>query len=124
MANSLFVVNGVDLTTHIVAPTYIMNELNVYEEWTDANKVNHRDVIRTRVTGSFDVYIDNETDFNTFVNMIENKSGGDYITATVYINNKDTTDTRNFFITCELPNIVPMFGRQPIDPISVELEEA
>lgn len=124
MSDLLFSINGIDFTRHITAPSYEVNEESVYNEWTDANKDTHRDVIRNRVSGSFDVIFDNEPDLNTFINMINDKDKSDRVEATVYINNKAVVATKKFFIDFKPKNSIPFFGRKPFETATVEITEA
>lgn len=124
MSTILFSINGIDFTRHITAPSYEVNEESVCNEWTDANKVDHRDVIRTRVSGSFDVIFDNEPDLNTFINMVNDKDKSDRVEATVYVNNKMTTVTKKFFIDFKPVNSIPFFGRKEFETTTVEITEA
>ena len=123
--SSLFVVNGVDITRFITVPSYKVNEFSVSSEWTDANEVTHRDVIRKRVKGSFSVLFDNEKDYTDFLKLIdENTTPGDYIIATVFVNNKNRTMTKNFFIDMEPQNEIPFMGHRELDGFDVDIEES
>lgn len=122
--HSLFIVNGVDLTHNITVPSYKVNEFSVSSEWNDANEVRHKDVIRKRVKGSFTVMFDNITDYNNFLQLIdENTTSGDYIIATVFLNNKNRVVTRNFFIDMDPQNEVPFMGRRELDGFDIDIEE-
>ena len=49
------VVGNTDITNYIVSGTYAVNSSDQYESWKDGNGVEHRIVVRTKVTGSFDI---------------------------------------------------------------------
>lgn len=122
--HSLFIVNGVDITQNITVPSYKVNEFSVSSEWNDANEVTHKDVIRKRVKGSFTVLFDNPTDYTNFLQLIdENTTPGDYVIATVYLNNKNRVVTRNFFINMEPQNEMPFMGRKELDGFDIDIEE-
>ena len=121
---SLFVVNGVDVTTHITVPSYKVLEYTIGEKWTDANEVDHKDVIRKRAKGSFTVLFNDITEYTNFLSLIEdNTTTGDYIIATVYLNNKNTTKTGNFFIEMEPQNEMPFMGCREVEGFDVNIEE-
>lgn len=62
---------GVDITSNLIIGQYKVNRSDVYESWTDANGRTHRNVYRTRVSGSFDVFFRKLEDYTAFVNAYE-----------------------------------------------------
>ena len=49
------VVGGIDISNYIVVGSYSVNASNQYESWKDGNGVEHRVIIRSKVTGSFEI---------------------------------------------------------------------
>lgn len=120
----LLIINGTDLTSNIVVPTYKVESKSIYEEWTDANRVEHHDVIRSRVMGTFTLHFETESDYENFLNLINNnKTSGDYLIATVYDNRINTTVNGNFFWEMDLANNIPLFQRGSYDGIDVTIKE-
>lgn len=84
----IFSINNKDYSGNVLAnSTYKVGEEDVFEEWTDANEITHRQKVRTRVTGSFKMLFETIEEYNAFLS--------DYRTA---INN----DTRAADITVAL----------------------
>ena len=122
----LFVVDGIDFTEHIKVPSYKVNRTPVYEEWEDGNYLKHREITRTRVSGSFTVLFDDVLDFDQFVltieSLIENSDTG-AIPMTVYINNKVITAEINAFIKYTPANEKPIYGIEKVSGFEVSIEE-
>lgn len=55
------VVGGIDITNHIVRDSYKINAYDQYESWVDGNGIEHRIIIRTKVSGSFELVCCDET---------------------------------------------------------------
>ena len=64
--DTVFKVNNVDFSAHVLAGTYDISDVPVYTEWTDANGRDHREVYRKRLQGNFDMYFKTVTDFEQF----------------------------------------------------------
>lgn len=121
----LFVIDEIDYTSFIKVPSYKVNALEVYEEWTDANRVTHRDVIRQRVAGGFTMIFDNQTDYLNFLNVIDTKKsvGDGHITGTFYVNNKNVAISVDVFVTCEPANELPILGIKETEGLNIAIEE-
>lgn len=79
-----------DITRHIIAESYAVNEEDVYNEWTDANKVTHRDVVRQKIAGAFTLKFNTEEEYSSFVNLIKtSRIAGCVLPMTVYVVNAD-----------------------------------
>lgn len=59
-------VNNIDFSSNIIAGTYNIVDEMIYTEWQDANGRNHRDVYRTQLRGSFDMFFESVDDFEVF----------------------------------------------------------
>lgn len=60
----LAIIGSTDITKHIVADSYNIDAADVYEEWLDGNYRKHREVVRSRVSGSFSVICSEKTGFS------------------------------------------------------------
>ena len=79
-----------DITKHIIAESYDVNEEDVYNEWTDANKVKHRDTIRQKIVGTFTLKFNTDKEYAYFVNLIKtSRTAARLLPMTVYVVNAD-----------------------------------
>lgn len=92
-------INGTDITQYILSDSYNINQKNEYNEWTDANRVNHRDIIRTRISGEFELQfkIGDETPYNNFVTLLKDNTASGVLPITVFVNNINESKTINAF---------------------------
>lgn len=121
----LFIIAGVlDLTEHITVPSYKVNLVDGYDEWTDNNKTTHRDITSQKAQGSFSVHFETLEEFQTFVLVLKNykKQNGSY-DCTVFCNNTLTTITVEMFIDCELTNVMPYIGAKDYDAIDITVTQ-
>lgn len=124
-SSPLFIVNGtMDLTNFIVVPSYQVNLLDGYEEWTDNNKVTHRDIISKKASGSFSLKFENLDQYQAFLLYMANnkKQNGSY-DCTVYFNNTLSSETIEMFIDFEPANVMPYVGVKDYDAIEVTVEQ-
>ena len=120
----LFNIAGVDLTKHIVAPSYIMNEKDVYNEWEDANYVKHRNVIRTRIEGKFTMkFMEKEVYYNFLDLMKNNRTSSGDILASLYVNNMHKVVSTNVFIEYAPANTIPLFRNGTYNGFEVKVTE-
>ena len=64
----LFELNDADYTRKIRQGTYMVNSIEQFTEWTDANYKTHRHVFRSQISGSFTMYFGNQAAFEEFLN--------------------------------------------------------
>lgn len=64
--DTVFVVNNVDFSDHVLAGTFEVGDIPIYTEWTDANGRDHREVYRKRLQGSFNMFFRTVTEFEEF----------------------------------------------------------
>lgn len=67
----MFKVGIHDFSDHVIAGSYSVNSQDVYKSWTDINGEEHRDKIRDRITGSFDMYFGNIEEYEDFIGKLE-----------------------------------------------------
>ena len=99
---NLFSVGGVNYSAFIVRDSYNVNKVEEFNEWTDANFIKHRYAARQKVKGEFDMQFMKRSDYSAFVANLANTRGldGTYI-ATLFLNNQDTAESINCFISFE-----------------------
>lgn len=96
---TFFAINGTDLTAYADIQNFSVNQTDIYQEWTDGNWIDHREITRQRITGSFQLGFSDSTAWNSFLALIaaEKLSAG-YFPVTVYVNNLGSTQTINAFL--------------------------
>lgn len=88
-----------DYSNRVIAGSYNVQTNSVYNSWTDANGVEHRSVIRSRTSGSFDMFFKEMSEYETFVALIEStKTTGMTVLCSVLSNTTNTMVTGDFFI--------------------------
>lgn len=67
----MFKIGARDYSNRVIAGSYQINTEPVYKSWQDQNGIEHREPIRYRTKGSFDMYFDNIEDYEEFKNTLE-----------------------------------------------------
>lgn len=65
--DTIFKMNNVDWSAHVVAESYAVNYEPVYDEWTDGAQTKHRDVILQKLRGTFQMYFKTDTELQSFL---------------------------------------------------------
>lgn len=99
----IFRINNKDMNQHIVCGSYKVNKQEVFNSWTDGNKVEHRDVVRSRVAGTCSLHFSSQEEYNSFLTHMEQSlvRNGGYYNCEITVNNMVTTHTGQFFIDFE-----------------------
>lgn len=86
--NTLAVIADTDITPYINHKTYSMKHNDQYESWIDGNFVEHRVYIRSRLEGSFDVWLCgmNGMDADAFLDLWNSAVSNHVITMGVFDN--------------------------------------
>ena len=121
----LFIVAGIlDLTEHITVPSYQVNLLDGYEEWTDNNKVTHRDIVSQKAQGSFSLKFETLEEYLNFIaTMKESKKQNGSYDCTVYCNNTLEAYNIEMFVDFEPANVMPYIGSKDYDAIEVTVTQ-
>ena len=99
MAMIFFQVGLTDLTPAVDVQHYDVNVNDVYTAWTDANWIEHRDKVRTRIEGRIILGYSNAASFAAAVTTIATAlSANGYAACTVRTNNDGTTHSGDFFL--------------------------
>lgn len=83
----MFKLANIDYSDHVIAGAYKVVQNEVAVNWTDANHIDHHDVVRTRVEGSFDVYFKDMTEYDAFLSIYEANKVDGHVPVTVTVNN-------------------------------------
>lgn len=121
----LFIVNGtMDLTTLIEVPSYQVNLQDGYEEWTDNNKVTHRDKVSEKAMGTFNLRFESVDQYQAFmIYMANNKKQNGSYDCSVYLNNKLTAINVEMFIDYEASDVMPFIGVKDYDSLEITVEQ-
>ena len=111
---NLLVINGTDYTQHIKVPSYKVNREYQYKEWEDASYGTHREITRTKISGSFTLLYDDISELDNFFTAVETlqaASDTGAIDMTVYVNNLHSVANITAFIKYTPANERPtIFG--------------
>lgn len=96
---NLFVIGTTDLTQWEQKENHDVNREEFFEEWTDGNKIIHRD-IWTRVNGSVVLSFSRESDHSNFMSLLTSaRNANGYYPIKVWCSNTNSTETVNAFLT-------------------------
>ena len=97
---TLFSINGNNVTSDMEIQEYVMDMTDEYTEWMDGSGTRHRDVYRTRISGTFRLGYKNGTDYAAFQTMLAAaKQSNNSYPVSAYVNNTDTTESFDAFLT-------------------------
>lgn len=122
---SLFKINTTDISDRIESGSYNVNENDVYNTWTDANGIVHRDILRTRVSGTFNVLFRTKDEYENFVELIKNNkvTAGYVPNCSVVTNNTNKTINGNYYIEYSPIRSMAMNGVHQMDMFTVTITE-
>lgn len=121
----LLIVYGQDMSEFINHKAYNVNSNSVYEEWTDANYTKHRDVVRTRVSGDFEVGFTKVADFEKFCRLLSlAKNADETYNIMLYVNDQNRVLPVSVFIDAPALRIRDVINNRSWNTFKVEIEEA
>ena len=123
---NLVVIDGKDYTQHVKVPSYKINKTYSYKEWEDGNYKKHREITRTKVSGSFTLIYDEISDLDDFFDTVESlqaASDTGAIQMTLYLNNLHTVETVTAFIKYTPANERPLMYVGDLSSFEVTIEE-
>ena len=99
MPSVFFKISTTDLTAYEDIQNHDVQKENVWTSWTDGNWTEHREIVRTRVTGTVKLGFKSATDYTTFQTLLTTAQDAEgYYPITVYCNNTGTSETVNAFL--------------------------
>ena len=125
MATSLFMISTTDCSDNVVRGSYMVNRIDVYKTYEDANGATHRRFIRKKMTGKLQMFFKYIEDYADFVELIEtNKSATTFaVPCTLYDNLSGDVYTVNAFIDFQ-PTITQDAGlREYMQVLDITIEE-
>ena len=88
-----------DYSNRVIAGSYNVQTNPIFKSWTDANELEHRTFIRTRIEGTFDMYFKTLAEYNAFTALIASTRAADYtVPCSVLSNTTDTLIEGDFYI--------------------------
>ena len=94
-----FKIGSTDLSQYADIQNYNINEVDVFQSWTDGNWIDHRDVVRTRITGTVLLGFKTAASWSAFQTLLASqRNAAGYYPVTLYVNNTGTTETIDAFL--------------------------
>lgn len=91
-----------DVSQYLDIQNYAMNAVDVYEEWTDGNWVDHRVINRQRITGKVSAGFSSESNYAAFISLLSSARDAEgYYPVTAFVINKGAAVTFDAFIDTE-----------------------
>ena len=88
-----------DLSAFADIQNYDVNKTDVYQEWTDGNWIDHREIVRTRIQGTVTLGFKKTSDWNAFVALLNaTRNAAGYFPITLWVNNTATSETIDAFL--------------------------
>lgn len=119
----LAVVNSTDITRYIDKDTYSVNHVDEYESWQNANFVNKRIVVRTRVSGSFTIRCGNGLSFATFLSNWNAAVDDHVVTLGVFVQSQNTFKAIEAYYSFEGEKHVELSNGAIYDEVTINIEE-
>lgn len=99
---NLFKISTTDLTKWEDTEQHKVNRDDVFTTWTDGNWIEHREIVRTRVSGTVVLGFKRESDFTAFMTLLTTaRDVNGYYPVTVWCSNTNTSETINAFLDLE-----------------------
>jgi len=100
MSVIFFKIGNTDYTGYVDVQNFLVNKEEIFTSWTDINGLEHRDHVRTKVSGRFVLGFRDSTTFASVVSDISTAlSTNGYTSCQVYCNNTGSTETIDAYLT-------------------------
>lgn len=123
--NTLVVVNNTDITPYIDWNSYKMISNDVYKSWENANYVEHRIYTRSKVKGSFRVWLCgiNDMDIDAFMELWNGATNNHITTLGVYVQTENRIKAINAYCDIKPDSHKEMINGNYFDVLTVEVTE-
>ena len=99
MSKVFFKIGNTDFSSAVDVQNYDVNDLPVYDSWTDINRVEHRTYIRSRLQGRFSLGYSTEANYAAAVSAIRTARGAaGYTSCSLWSNNDGSTRTADCYL--------------------------
>ena len=120
---TLVMVNSIDITNYIDKDTYEVNAEDMYESWQNANFVEQRIYIRSRVSGTFTIKCGKGLTYANFLSNWNEAVEDNVVTLGVWVQNKNATEAIEAYYTFEGKRHVELDNGAFYDEVTVHIEE-
>lgn len=120
------IIGTTNIKNYVIEGTYSMDSHDTYESWKDGNMVEHRIIVTSKVSGSFDVACSDKPGSITladFYAIFANAENHGIITAGVYITNKGVFDAIEAFYSLKNKEHKLLADGTFLDVLTVEITE-
>ena len=102
MPKVFFKIADMDLTPFVDIQNHEVNRSDVFQNWTDGNWIERRELVRTRIEGTTTVGFSKIADFEAFkTHLAAARHPAGYFPITVYVNNIGEVVQLSAFLTIE-----------------------
>lgn len=125
MRNHLTVANT-NLTAYIVDGSYDIQTEDKYDSWDDANKVEHRVIITSKVSGSFQIACSNRANSITlsdFMSLWESAVDNGVVTLGLYVPSRNSFEALNCYFEIKSSEHILTADQEFIDVLTISLKE-
>lgn len=121
----VFKVGNVDYSDHVIAGSYKVNNEPSYKTWVDAAYHTHRQKLRDKVAGSFDMFFRTVEDYEAFMEDISDAmdSSDDAVSLSVTVNNTSEQKTIYAFVDYRLVRNIDGAWNDYFERYTVTIEE-
>lgn len=99
MSLNLFRVGTIDYTNKIIEGSFDIQKKDIVDSWIDANRIERRNIVRTRIEGKFNMRFLSKSAYSDFLaNLQSVKTREGYYPCVVYCNNTQNSEPANLFI--------------------------
>lgn len=99
MSMTLIQIGSTDLTAYADIQNFNINREDVYESWTDGNWIDHREIVRTRIRGTFQLGFKASAAWESFLALMSSEQdAAGFFPVTVYVQNTGSTETIDAFL--------------------------
>lgn len=118
------VVGGIDITNYIVTGSYNVNAADQYESWQDGNRREHRVIIRSKVSGSFEIgCCDKTITLSDFLDAWNSAVDNGVVTMGCTVLNTGTFEALEAYYDITCKQHIKKGDGKIIDVMSVKIQE-
>lgn len=96
---NLFKISTTDLTPWEKTDQHAVNREDLYTSWIDGNWKEHREIVRTKISGTVVLGFKREADYSAFITLLSTaQNANGYYPITVWCSNTNTSESINAFL--------------------------
>lgn len=120
------IINNTDMTPYIVDGSYKIRTEDEYESWKDGNKIEHRIITSSKVTGSFDIACSNRANSITLANFLaalDAATNNGVLTMGIYVPTTNSLEAINCYYEKENTEHILSGDGSFIDVLTITIKE-